>query len=130
MDGLVRSFDKEAVEAFNFLAAKFDDPKIVVSSTWRVGGTKETMGKILSENGISIPVIGITSIDRADGRRSTEIYRWLERSETTEDWIVIDDDWVGLQEIHADKFLYIPGGWEEGGLNKQIVDTFLSRRSG
>lgn len=68
------------------------DLKVVVSSTWRLGETPETLKKILSPSKIiGDAIIDITPAFR-NGPRGEEIQDWLNNHPDVTQYVIIDDD--------------------------------------
>lgn len=66
--------------------------KIVVSSTWRLGETPETLKKILSPSKIvGDAIIDVTPAFR-DAERGEEIKAWLDKHPEVTNYVIIDDD--------------------------------------
>lgn len=116
--------DPDAVEALNYLLSKFEDPKIVVSSSWRVEGL-EKVRKYLKEWGVKGDVIGITPMAGFTGNRSHEINLWIVDNGYTGDFIAIDDENFDMMHVMPNKFLHVSNGWENAGLTKKMVDNFF-----
>ncbi len=75
------------------IVEKFDDLRIVVSSTWRIGTTVEELQTLLGNIGIPKErVIGKTPI-MSGKERGNEIYDWLQENKHTQTkYAVLDDD--------------------------------------
>lgn len=101
------------------LIRRIPDAKIVVSSTWRMGETVETLQAILKPSKlVADAVIGTTPVFRGrDGKsvlRGHEIKDWLDRHPEVTHYVIIDDDrdmlpeqldhFVNTSELHG--FLY------------------------
>jgi len=127
VDKTARNVDKGAVEALNYLLNKLDDPKIVVSSTWRLSGIK-SMKKYLADCGIKTEVIDITPICKMTRKRDLEINTWIENNKYDGDYIVIDDENYDLFNIPPDKFIHVERGWDNAGLTKEMVDNYFQWR--
>jgi hypothetical protein len=78
------------------LVRKVPDVKIVVSSTWRMGETVETMKKILAPSKlVSDAVFDLTKVILEGFReveRGHEIQEWLDRHPETKSFVILDDD--------------------------------------
>ena len=74
--------------------ARIPDLKIVVSSTWRIGNTLETMREELRSSGIDLNrVIGMTPVFRNLSReRGLEIQKWLDDHPEVSEFVIVDDD--------------------------------------
>lgn len=87
------------------LIRRVPDLKVVVSSTWRIGETIETLKKILSPAKlVADAVIDITPIFRKRPR-GNEIKAWLDIHPEVTDYIIIDDDNDMLPE-QMEKFVH------------------------
>ena len=92
----IYSLNPKCVDEFCNLLKKIDDPKIVLSSTWRNGIARDgstavhidKLQEVLSKSGIS-------SMDKTatapDGSRSREIDYYL-RTHNKDSYIILDDD--------------------------------------
>jgi 16S rRNA C1402 (ribose-2'-O) methylase RsmI len=76
------------------IMARIPDLKIVVSSTWRIGNTLETMREELRSSGIDLNrVIGMTPVFRNLSReRGLEIQKWLDDHPEVSEFVIVDDD--------------------------------------
>ena len=75
------------------LIRRVPDLKIVVSSTWRIGETVESLKKILSPSKlVSDSVIDVTPRLDWGTSRGQEIQRWLDDHLEVTDFVIIDDD--------------------------------------
>jgi len=89
---LAMEFDPIALNNMEDLIRKVPDLKVVVSSTWRLGETVESLQKILAPAKLlSAAVIDVTP--RFPGKpRGEEIQDWLNRHPEVTDYVIIDDD--------------------------------------
>jgi len=96
--GIIRYFhpedeavnNKNAIGFLNLLV-KETDAKVVVSSTWRLGETVETLAEWLYNSGFEGEVIGKTP--RMDSYcRGAEIEEYMLRLENVESYVILDDD--------------------------------------
>lgn len=94
------SFDRRCVEELNKLVSE-TKARIVISSSWRLQETKESLDFILRENGYTEePVLDCTpgkfKLDSDDrwSRRGDEIHLWLKDwpGEKITGFVIIDDD--------------------------------------
>lgn len=90
------SLNPKCVDAFNMLLDKLDNPKIVLSSTWRNGITRDgSKAAHIKDLMKALSKAGISEIDRTatapDGSRSKEIDYYLRRH-TADSYIILDDD--------------------------------------
>lgn len=69
------------------------DCHIVISSTWRIGHTKDEIASLLAEKGFKFPERIIDMTDTGPGIRGTQIQRWLLAHWDDIDGVcIIDDD--------------------------------------
>ena len=70
--------------------------EIVVSSTWRLGQTVESMQAILSTNGVVGRVVGVTP-DCNGAERWVEVQEYLEQLPDCHPFVILDDnvDFIG-----------------------------------
>lgn len=84
-------FDKNCVDNLKRIIHKTDS-KIVLSSTWRLGETLESIKKrVFSVYGLDTHLIDMTPFLGYDVTRGSEISRWL-NSNKCESFVIIDDD--------------------------------------
>ena len=83
--------NKQAIGWLNELYSKVPY-NIVVSSTWRIGMSKEGLQKLLTNSGFNpkIKVIGITPI--LHQQRGLEIQQWIDDNDFKGKFIIVDDD--------------------------------------
>lgn len=97
------------------LMRRVPDLKIVVSSTWRIGETPDTLRKILSPSKlIGDAIIDVTPSFRERGGRGKEIQYWLDQHPEVTHYVILDDDsdmlpsqisnFVNTSELHG--FVY------------------------
>lgn len=82
---------------------------IVVSSTWRLGRTKEDFQEIFSVYGWEdFPYIGQTEVIRSPGIcRGHEIQKWIDDHKINhDDYIILDDD-SDMLESQKDRFIHV-----------------------
>lgn len=91
--------DREAVEMLNELTRPGGpvEAKVVVSSTWRIGKTREELQAILDEYGFKGEVIGKTknykSSENPHNVRGVEIKGWIsENRGIVSSYCILDDD--------------------------------------
>lgn len=73
------------------LVRRVPDLKIVVSSTWRVGETVETLKEILKPSQLICDRI-IDKTDSFSNVRGNEIQRWLDAHPEVTHYVILDDD--------------------------------------
>jgi hypothetical protein len=89
---IAQEFDPIAMSNVEELIRLVPDLKIVVSSTWRLGETVESLQKILYPSKLMADaIIGITPAFR-DTSRGLEIQDWLDKHPEVEKFAIIDDD--------------------------------------
>lgn len=83
--------NKQAIGWLNELYSKVPY-NIVVSSTWRIGMSKEELQKLLTNSGFNpkIKVIGVTPI--LHQQRGLEIQQWIDDNDFKGKFIIVDDD--------------------------------------
>lgn len=92
----IYTLNDRCIEAFCYFIHQLDNPKIVLSSTWRTGIARDGTTAIhIQELLAALATTGITQIDRTavapDGSRSKEIDYYLRRHEV-DNYIILDDD--------------------------------------
>lgn len=126
--GIVKTFDKEAVEALNKLTDALG-AKIVISSSWRHLYTVEELQGILANAGVKAPVIGETPTKRFNDERGAEINTYRRDTVFEGDYLVIDDDIYDIIDfVPEDKILHVEDGWSEAGLTMEMVNDYLERK--
>lgn len=94
---MAMEFDPIALNNVEELIREVPDLKVVVSSTWRIGETVESLKKILAPAKLlSAAIIDVTPRFRwRDGdetSRGHEIKDWLDRHPEVTNYVIIDDD--------------------------------------
>lgn len=95
---LAMEFCPIALNNMEDLIRKVPDLKVVVSSTWRLGETVESLKKILEPAKLlSAAIIDVTphfrwTKDKEEATRGHEIQDWLDRHPEVTDYVIIDDD--------------------------------------
>ena len=88
---LANEFCPIALSNIEELVDRVPDLRVVISSTWRLGETVETLKKILSPaNHLATAVIDVTPSLR--GSRGTEIQAWLDAHPEVTHYVIVDDD--------------------------------------
>lgn len=92
----VFSLDSKCVESFCKLLNSLNDPKVVLSSTWRNGIARDGTTAVHIDDLIkALEPAGIKSLDKtgvaSDDSRTREIEHYLRRH-TTDEYIILDDD--------------------------------------
>ena len=92
----VYSLDSKCVESFCKLLNSLNDPKVVLSSTWRNGIARDGTTTVHIDDLIKVlEPAGIKSLDKtgvaSDGSRTREIEHYLRRH-LTDEYIILDDD--------------------------------------
>lgn len=77
--------------------------KIVISSSWRVGETIETLRQILSPSKVICDAI-IDKTDSFHNVRGNEIQRWLDQHPEVTNYVIVDDD-SDMLDSQKDHFL-------------------------
>lgn len=92
---IAHEFCPIALSNMEELCRRVPDLKIVVSSTWRMGETVESLKKILAPAPlVANAIISTTPITR-DKSRGEEIHAWIVASdpaEEIEEYVIVDDD--------------------------------------
>ena len=96
------------------------DLKIVVSSTWRLGETLESMRGVLAQLALIKPdrVIGMTPSLRGGKVRGDEIQAWLDANPGVERFVIVDDD---SDMAHLMNSL-VQTSWRHGLMRKDAVE--------
>jgi hypothetical protein len=99
-----KSLDPIAVGLLKSLCVK-TDAKIVISSTWRQGRTKQDFLDIFAHYGWDdFPIIGVTP--KMHTIRGTEIEYWLLNSREVEQYVILDDS-DDMLASHMDNFVRV-----------------------
>lgn len=86
------------------LCRRVPDLKIVVSSTWRLGETVETLRDILKPSKlIGDRIIGVT--ESFSNVRGNEIQKWLDEHPEVTNYVILDDD-SDMLESQRDHFVH------------------------
>lgn len=90
---IAQEFCPIAMSNVETLIRKVPDVKIVVSSTWRIGETVESLKKILHPSKLMADaVIDVTPRLGHGVARGLEIQKWLDGHPEVTDFVIIDDD--------------------------------------
>lgn len=89
---LAQEFCPIATSNLEYIMEQVPDLKIVVSSTWRIGETVETLQKIFNFSEVIPPAIIDTTPIHRDGPRGLEIQAWLDANPGVEKFVIVDDD--------------------------------------
>lgn len=100
---LTQEFDPIALSNLEEILREAPDLQIVVSSTWRLGETVESLKKIFAISPLVASRI-LSKTPRFGGeQRGKEIQDWLDRHPTTTDFVIVDDD---SDMLHLKKHLF------------------------
>jgi len=107
---IAQEFCPIALNNVQELVRTVPDLKIVVSSTWRLGETVETLKKILAPAKlVSDAVIDVTPAFRwragGETTRGHEIQDWLDRHPEVTNYVIIDDD-SDMLDSQKDHFVH------------------------
>lgn len=85
------AFDPNCVaHLYKIIAAT--DAKVVLSSSWRIGETIETISnRVLSHYGLDKYLIGMTPFQDFECTRGEEIKQWLSKN-SCDSFVILDDD--------------------------------------
>lgn len=111
-------FDQEAVNLMHRIVRENDDIRFVISSSWRVGETLESLDEKLHLKGLQIPIIDFTKSDFK--KRGEQINDWLEANREKHNvtqFCVIDD------EVQYDIIQYIPNNCVETEFTLGFTET-------
>jgi hypothetical protein len=89
--------DPKNVRNFNKLIKKFDDVKVVISSSWRIGRSFDELITILRDNDINGEIIDTTPemSGKVGATRSGEIQAWLNNHDI-DNFVILDDGNISL----------------------------------
>jgi len=125
--------DSEAVENLNIIM-KMYEPKLVISSTWRLQFKPAILKEILLANGLHIPrpeELDITPHHPPIGSeqgRGNEILAWLKNNGSPEHYLVIDDESFDIREqIPKEHTCFVTGGWHGHGFSKWHVKHAIEK---
>lgn len=86
-------WDPDNVDALWHILDNIDDPRIVVSSTWRIGRQSVFFRECSAVFGRVLPVIDKTPIINEIGSiRGDEVNEWLAHAPMVKRWVCLDDD--------------------------------------
>lgn len=97
--GPAYGFDPDCLKAFNE-ACDHLGAEIVVSSSWRIGHTLDSLRAVLAERGVTAPVVSMTdngfAVWGTEHTRGDEIVYWLQQAEKgergpVERYAIVDD---------------------------------------
>lgn len=89
--GLNATADPDCVDVLNEITDKAN-AVLVVSSSWRIGQSREQIARILKSWGVKARVAGMTPV-LLGAERGKEILRFLERNRrAVRDFVILDDD--------------------------------------
>lgn len=89
------SLSPALINNLNYLTT-YTGAKIVVSSTWRLGETLESLQLLLNSVGVTAEVVGVTGVDNSR-IRGVEILQWIKDNiedayYNYKDYVILDDD--------------------------------------
>jgi hypothetical protein len=119
------SLNKSCVDAFNKFLKTVDNPKIVLSSTWRNGIARDGSTAVHIDD--LMRALNLKHIDKTavspDGSRSKEIDYYLRRHEK-DSYVILDDDPSLFENREKTKGLYLVNpatGLTDGDVKKIIT---------
>lgn len=111
--------DPECVGRLNGLLRR-SGAKVVVSSTWRILHSIESLQETLEARGFEGGIIDFTTT--ADlGCRGAQIEAWLDSHDEVESFVILDDD-GDLEPLCA---YWVQTSLFDGGLNEEHVETAI-----
>lgn len=121
------TLNDECVRNFNELVGQINNAKIVLSSSWRSGISRNgEMAKHVEELMDKLKAVGIDTIDKTavspDGSRTKEIDYYLRRHEI-DSYIILDDDVSLFEDGKRTRNLYLTD--ETTGLTGKDVSKIL-----
>jgi hypothetical protein len=122
---IAHEFCPIALSNMDFLCSRNPDLKVVVSSTWRIGETVDSLKKILyPAKHVANAIIDVTP--HFSRHRGEEIQRWLDEHPEVTNYVIVDDDrdmldsqkehFVNTSELHG--FQYGDVHWAEAALKR------------
>ena len=107
----VYSLDSKCVDSFCKLLNSLNEPKVVLSSTWRNGIARDGTTAVHIDDLIkALKPSGIKSLDKTgiapDGSRTKEIEHYLRRH-TEDSYIILDDDPELFEQRENTPHLYL-----------------------
>ena len=88
---LQKQFEPRAVSLLNDLI-EAAGAKIVVSSSWRIGHTKDELQKLLQEAGLKYDLLDYTPCKMSNYYRGNEIQWWLNDHPEVTSFVILDDN--------------------------------------
>ena len=125
----VYSLDSKCVDSFCKLLNSLNEPKVVLSSTWRNGIARDGTTAVHIDDLIkALKPSGIKSLDKTgiapDGSRTKEIEHYLRRH-TEDSYIILDDDPELFEQRENTPHLYLTSS--KTGLTDTDVKRILKR---
>lgn len=125
----IYSLNAKCVENFCELLRNINNPKVVLSSTWRNGIARDGSTAIHIRDLLNVlTVVGIEKIDKTavapDGIRSKEIDYYLRRHEP-DSYIILDDDMSLFEKKDKTENLYLTNAIY--GLTEKDVTQIIKR---
>ncbi len=125
----VYSLDPKCVDSFCRLLNSLDEPKVVLSSTWRNGIARDGTTAVHIDDLIkALEPAGIKSFDKTgiapDGSRTKEIEHYLRRH-SEDSYIILDDDPELFEQRENTPHLYLTSA--KTGLTDTDVKRILKR---
>lgn len=123
----VYSLDSKCVDSFCKLLNSLNEPKVVLSSTWRNGIARDGTTAVHIDDLIkALKPSGIKSLDKTgiapDGSRTKEIEHYLRRH-TEDSYIILDDDPELFEQRENTPHLYLTSS--KTGLTDMDVKRIL-----
>lgn len=125
--GRVKTFSPDSVEALNYLMQTLNNnynTELVISSTWR-RDMPDTV-RTLRQNGVEMNLRKVfsTPIFADSEKRGEEILSYLNGKNNASNYVIIDDEMFDYEK-HFNSSRIIKTNIFSGGLNKEMVSTFL-----
>lgn len=121
-------FDRESLKNINMYLHIYE-PKIVISSAWRMYLLLEELIKMLYDKGLDISVdnvIGSTIVGEYD--RSYEITQWMSDNVLIEPIIIFEDMHKDIIDNFADKYyVFVCQGWYQKGFTQDHLQEAICK---
>jgi len=112
-----------SISNLDYLMREVPDAKVVISSSWRIGETLESLKEILKEQKVqqTEKIIGLTPVFNINGkRRGLEIEAFLKaQKEHVESFVILDDD--SDMEPYMDRLILTH--WRDGLVRSKTIEA-------
>lgn len=131
-EGFHQFFCPENIEALNkllcFLTEKNYQPKIVLSSNWRILEKRyELCKKLLIKYGLNYDDDFDKTCIKYNGHRGKQILEFMSNKNITDNFVIIDDEMRDISPYFDDKNLIKTSGLFKRGITEEQIINFIKK---